>query len=114
MPENTRLELHPIKGRCVIANRAFKAGDIILVNDVLICPFLPEAHALNAWVMWWTDTEDCIALGHINLLNHSETKNCTIENLYPEKQKKLIAITDIAEGEELTIHYDCKLWFTPV
>ena len=116
-PENDGLVIvrDKVKGRCVIANRDFKKGELITVNHVITYPFLPEGSRLLIWSMWWTNKEDCLALGYINLLNHSEKyPNVCITNDYRNKMKRLYADRDIVKGEELLISYACELDFKPV
>jgi SET domain-containing protein len=63
------------------------------------------------WSMEWTDTEDALALGNINLLNHDENPNCRIENDFENMTKSVYSKRFINIDEELTIDYDCPLWF---
>lgn len=92
----------------------FDYGDLIAVNPVIVYPCLGTAHRLQAWAMDWRDTEDAIAPGVINLLNHKTRSSCRLENDYKRMEKRLYAKRPIARGEELTISYACELWFTPV
>jgi len=100
------------KGRCVIAERMFHYGECIMCNYVITTPIKHEG--FSDWIMEWNDYENAIALGHINLLNHSDDPNCMIRNDYEFMHKSLYALRDIKEGEELTVKYKCKLWFKPV
>lgn len=105
------LKEHPIKGKCVHLSVACKNGDLIDVNHVITYPFLPEGHKLLDWSMEWTETEDALALGLMNLLNHSSNSNCYLINDYETKTKRLYAKRDLLPDEELTITYACELWF---
>lgn len=98
------------KGRCVFAGRDFEEGDLILENHVITYPFLDD-HKLLEYSMAWTDDEDALALGYINLLNHSETPNCKIVDDIDAKIKRLYASSPITRDAELTIRYKCQLWF---
>ena len=110
----TYIKMHPIKGRCVHSAHRFSAGRMIEKNPVITFPFLPEGYPLLEYAMQWSDTEDCIALGNINLINHSENPNCSVENYIAGQAKLLHAERDILQDEELTIKYKRKLWFEPV
>ena len=101
------------KGRCVHAAVRYKKGTLIMTNPVITYPFMSEDSPLSEYSMAWSNTEDCLALGHINLLNHSDTPNCRIKDCMPEGTKLLYALRDIAINEELTVKYRCPLWFKP-
>ncbi len=108
---NVYIKRHPVKGRCVHASRKILAGELIEENHVITYPFLEKGNKILDWSMEWTDTEDALALGNINLLNHSEDSNCGIENDFVNMTKRVYANFDIEKDEELTIHYGCELWF---
>jgi SET domain-containing protein len=61
--------------------------------------------------MEWTEGTEAIALGNINLLNHSVLSNVSLTNDFVNLTKSIHAKRDIKLGEELTLNYDCKLWF---
>lgn len=105
------VKLHSVKGRCVHASRKISAGELIEENHVITYPLLEEGSKILDWSMEWTDTEDALALGNINLLNHDEDSNCRIENDFVNMTKRVYANRNIEKDEELTIHYDCELWF---
>jgi len=110
---NVMITHHPIKGRCVIAVRPFKKSERIETNHVLIFPILPSNNKLMDWAMEWNKKEDAIALGNINLLNHSKKPNVTVKNNYRAKTKSIYAVRNIKKGEELVTNYECPLWFKP-
>lgn len=111
---NVIIAKDPKKGRMVIANRDFEKDEMIEYNHVLTYPFLPNEHPLLDWSMEWSDTEDALALGHINLLNHSEQSNVYLVNDFKEMTKTMYAKKAIKKDEELIINYDCELWFDVV
>ena len=106
--------MHPIKGRCVHAARDFKKGELIETNPVIVYGPLPEDHELQSWSMWWTEKEDAIALGNLNLLNHSTTPNVSLSDDHVKMTKTIYAKREISKGEELTLDYGCDLWFDVV
>lgn len=107
---------HNIKGFCVVA-----AFPIAKDEEIGVCPVslmkigdIKKTSELDMYPMYWTKRRDCIAFGFINLLSHSDHSNVRLKR---DRKNKLIyawAIEDIKKGHELTIHYECKLWFTPI
>ena len=95
------------KGRGVVAELHLKAGDVIEVAPVAI---IPQAQS-NDYVFPWDDTHYAIAFGKISLCNHSYEPNCYWVLDDRHQTITLIAAKDIGDGEELTIPYNCKLWF---
>lgn len=99
------------KGICVIANRSFKKGEIITQNVVI-----PVSNTDKLSEPWRMDSGsknyDVIALGEIQLMNHDENSNVSIERkpkLFTASAKR-----DISVGEELCIDYLCPLWFKSI
>ena len=54
-----------------------------------------------------------IALGYVSLLNHSYTPNSDFTHHIDEQMIDIVALHDIAAGEEITIDYKMTLWFDP-
>lgn len=105
----------PEKGRGVIACNHINAGQVIAEDPIFEIPndynYPPEIDNMR---MSWNETHDVIALGITNLLNHSPNSNVTIFDDFKNRTKSVIAKRDIEEGEELTINYECDLWFDVV
>ena len=104
------------KGFCVLAGKNLKKGELITTCPVslMIPGDILKTSLLDVYPMAWSKKNDCIAFGTINLLNHAKITNTTLKR---DKKHNLImayAKTDVKKGEELTISYACKLWFTPV
>ena len=113
--KNTYITLHPIVGNCVRANNSFRKDEIIEVNNVIPVEYSSiENSSLKDYSMSWTNDLDCISLGNIQLLNHSENPNCYILNIIDSKTKMLCAKRDIKKDEHLTINYDRPLGFDPI
>jgi SET domain-containing protein len=55
-----------------------------------------------------------VALGFASLLNHSGDPNCRIVRHIEALAIDVIALHDIAAGEELRIDYGMTLWFEPL
>ena len=124
-----RIAHFPGRGRGVVADRAIRAGELVERSPVLVIPHEDRAAAdatiVFTYVFMWehgTVEEDlykhegrsAIALGYTSLLNHSYTPNCEFIRHIDALAIDLVALRDIAEGEELTIDYQMTLWFVPV
>lgn len=116
------------RGRGVVADAPLRQGQLLERSPVLVIPHADRAAAdrsiVFTYVFMWehgTVEEDlyrhegraAIALGLTSLLNHSYAPNCTFVRHIDELLIDLVALRDIAEGEELTIDYQMTLWFTP-
>jgi hypothetical protein len=116
------------RGRGVLADAPIGKGELVERSPVLVIPHQDRAAVDGTIVftyvfMWEHDTieEDlyrhegraAIALGFTSLLNHSYAPNCTFIRHIDEFVIDLVALRDIAPGEELTIDYQMTLWFTP-
>ena len=123
-----RIADFPGRGRGVVADRAIRAGELVERSPVLVIPpqdrAAADATVVFTYVFMWehgTIEEDlykhegrsAIALGYTSLLNHSYTPNCEFIRHIDEFAIDLVALRDIAEGEELTIDYQMTLWFVP-
>lgn len=101
------------KGRCVVATQDIPKDTEIIRNEIIKMSYNKiKDSELDNYSMAWNDNFDCIALGHINLLNHSSTNNnINIHRDYTNEQIIATAKKDIKKGEELLICYECPLWF---
>ena len=54
-----------------------------------------------------------LGLGVLTLCNHSSRPCARVERNHARLTLDLIAITPIGRGEEITIDYNCDLWFEP-
>jgi uncharacterized protein len=116
------------RGRGVVADRGIRAGELVERSPVLVIPHgdrpATDGSIVFTYVFMWehgTVEEDlyrhegrsAIALGYTSLLNHSYAPNCEFVRHIDELMIDLVALRDIAAGEELTIDYQMTLWFTP-
>jgi SET domain-containing protein len=95
--------------RGVLASEAIRKGAIVERCPIILFPTSEEAcldqTTLGKYYYEWTKDYSCIALGLGALYNHSETPNMTVHYSYRTKEIIFRAVRDIAEGEELTFHY---------
>lgn len=120
---NDRLEIRaiPHKGRGVFTCAPIAAGTIIEIAPVIILPAV-ECATFNRTVLhdyyfhWDGDRQGegrgALALGLLTLCNHSSRPRARVERNHDRRTLDLIAIADIAAGEEITIEYG-ELWFAP-
>jgi len=80
-------------------------------------PLLDQT-TLHDYYFQWDDGPEhegrgAVALGHVSLCNHSRRPNARVWRNEARDTLELIALAPIAAGEEITIDYDCTLWFAP-
>jgi uncharacterized protein len=108
----------PGKGRGVFAARDIKRGEIIETAPVILMPDENvewiEKTALADYYYLWGESQIALALGWGSLYNHSPSANVSF---YPDTDTTTMiyrARRRIRKDEELTIDYECILWFDPV
>ncbi len=119
---NDRLEIRSDqgKGRGVFATAAIAAGTLIEAAPVIVVP--PEQCALldrtvlhDYYFRWNGDAESAgsgaVALGLVALCNHSRRPRARVRRNLAQGTLDLVALAAIAAGEEITIDYNCPLWF---
>jgi SET domain-containing protein len=100
------------KGRGVVAQRRFRAGETIERPPVIVIS--PEELALirktklaSYYYEWGADCrQGAIALGFGSLYNHSYDPNARFVFHEDEECLEFIALCDIEPGEEITINYN--------
>jgi hypothetical protein len=81
------------------------------------CPAI-ERTILHDYYFHWDGDADgegrgAVALGLVTLCNHSRRPNARVRRNFAHETLDLIAVTPIAAGNEVTIDYNCPLWFEP-
>lgn len=109
-------------GRGVFATRDIEKGELIEEAPVIVVPY-KERKYLKKTIMseyyfnWGEHTDAAIALGFGSLYNHSYTPNATFTNNLVNQTIDFYAISNIKEGDEITINYNgdpddkSPLWF---
>ena len=116
------------RGRGVVAERPIRAGELIERSPVIVVPAedrrAVDGSNVGSYIFMWehgSTGEDiycqegrvAVVLGYASLVNHSSDPNCRFVRYIEAQALDLIAIRDIAAGEELTFDYGMTLWFTP-
>jgi hypothetical protein len=110
----------PGKGRGVVAREAIAADETVERSPVLPLALKDsECPGLNDYGMAWEENFDqptpgrecCIGLGYLSLYNHGDAPNARLEHHYDCDEISVIALRDIAPGEEIVYDYMVPLWF---
>lgn len=115
-----RLEIRadPAKGRGLFARLPIGAGALIETAPVIIVP-AAECAQLDRTILhdyyfrWDAAGSGAVALGLLALCNHSRRPRARVRCNHARRTLDLIALAAIAAGDEITIDYDCPLWFAP-
>ena len=121
---NERLEIRsdPAKGRGIFVREAIAAGTLIQAAPVIVvpaaqCPLLDRTILHDYYFHWDGDPDGegrgAVALGLVALCNHSRRPNARIRRNFAQDTLDLVALVPIAPGDEVTIDYNCPLWFEP-
>ncbi len=120
--DNDRVEIRsdPGKGRGVFATAAIAAGTLIESAPVVIVPAeqcaLLDRTILHDYYFDWDGGPGhagtgAVALGVVSLCNHSRRPRARVRRNLVKSTLDLVALTAIAAGDEITIDYNCPLWF---
>jgi uncharacterized protein len=121
---NDRLEIRndPQKGRGVFASAPIAAGTVIEAAPVVIVPpsqlKLLDQTILHDYYFEWNDApggegSGAVALGLVALCNHSRRPRARVRRNVAQGTLDLVALLPIEAGDEVTIDYNCPLWFAP-
>jgi SET domain-containing protein len=121
---NDRLEIRsdPAKGRGIFARTPIPAGTLIEAAPVIIvpaehCELLDQTIVHDYYFHWDGDPDGegsgAIPLGLVSLCNHSRRPRARVKRNHAQETLDLVALVPIAAGDEITIDYNCPLWFDP-
>jgi uncharacterized protein len=119
---NDRIEIRgdPLKGLGIFARRPIRAGTLIEAAPVIIVPAadcrLLDRTILHDYYFRWDSGPDgaghgAMPLGLVALCNHSRRPRARVRRNLAQQTLDLIALAPIAAGDEVTIDYNCPLWF---
>ena len=124
--DNDRLEIRsdPLKGRGVFTSAPIAAGTVIEAAPVIIipakdCPLIDQTILHDYYFHWDGDPDGgpggegrgAVALGLVALCNHSRRPRARVRRNFAQGTLDLVALVPIAAGDEVTIDYNCPLWF---
>ena len=106
------------KGLGVFAQKRFVKDETIEQAPVLILPnpqweFLEQTVLRNHY-WYWNENAMAFSLGYGAFYNHSTDPNARIVRKFDENIMEFVALRDIEVDEEITVDYDCPLWFEVV
>jgi hypothetical protein len=106
----------PDRGRGVVAMEPIRRGELLEATAVIPITSIDSptrSSPLFDYPFAWDEPpyEEAIVLGLASLINHSATPNATLRRDYARRVLRVVALTDIAAGAEITYDYDCPLWF---
>jgi SET domain-containing protein len=110
------------KGRGVVAVRACPAGTEVERSPVIVVPqsdLLVRAGGrtvFDEYLLYWSDEpgrEIAMGGGLLMFYNHSDRPNVEFHTGPEPETMSVIALRDLAAGEELTYDYEVELWFRP-
>lgn len=104
------------RGRGVIAAGPIAKGTLLEAAPVIRMrpqDRVSRGHALFDYTFAWDQPpyDEAIALGLVSLVNHSDRPNATIRPDYASLALRLIALADVAAGQEIAFDYGVALWF---
>ena len=106
------------KGRGVFAAKPIRKGDIVEAAPVIVIPDedvdLIDQTAMADYYFKWGESHFALVLGYGSLYNFSELPNLSFEVDLINEVMIYRAIKSIKKDQELTVHYQCDLWFKPV
>lgn len=106
------------KGRGIFARTPIEVGALLERAPVILVP-AAERSALDQTIVhdyyfqWGVTGMAAVALGLVSLCNHSRRPRARVRRNDEDATLDLIARLPIAAGEEVTIDYNCRLWFHP-
>lgn len=106
-----------LRGKCILAAKNFKAGDIIFKCPVIIFQNWQnlEGTELNDYYYLYDENRDlcCFVTGMACFLNHSSRPNAQKSFDYEKELFICRAVSDIAINEEILIRYN-TVWFQEI
>ena len=116
--KNLRVKSAAEKGRGVFAANPIRKGAIVEAAPVILIPDEDidwiDKTAIADYYFKWGESHFALVLGYGSLYNFSETPNLSFEADLKNQVMIFRAIRSIQKDRELTIHYQCDLWFDAV
>jgi len=92
-------------GKGVFTDKFISRGSLIVENPVIPYTYSKiEKSELKDYSMAWSNKHDCLAMGLINFMNHSEKPNIYLKRFKKYGTIRAYAKRNIQYGEELRFH----------
>ena len=105
------------RGKCIVAARDFKAGEVIFKSPVIVFKNWQglEETELKDYYYLYDETRDlcCFVTGMACFLNHSSRPNAVKHFDYEKEMFACLAAADIPKYEEILIKYNF-VWFNEI
>lgn len=102
------------RGRGVFTLNAIPEGCEIIRGYVsLIERKWFDENPIGNFPLAWDEKFHALVWSAVSLINHSDTPNAKVEREAEHKLIRLVALSDIKAGEEITYDYKVPLWFEP-
>jgi hypothetical protein len=111
-----------VRGRGIFTREPIAAASLIDAAPVIVIPAHECARldrtVLHDYYFHWDGDPDgvgrgAVALGLVSLCNHAARPRARVVRNIEQRTLDLVAIETIGAGEEITIDYNCPLWFEP-
>ncbi|WP_437673616.1 SET domain-containing protein [Sorangium sp. So ce131] len=112
----TKLSIGSSEGRGlgVFARAPIAQGETVERTPVIVLPDpqweLLEKTSLHEYYFLWGEDAVAIATGFGMLYNHTSDPNARLVRHVGSRELEVVAVRDIAQGEEVTVHYE-SVWF---
>ncbi len=99
-------------GKGVFTSEFIRKNTVVEVSPVIVMSHqerqLLDKTLLHDYIFEWGNRNKkcCMAIGYVPLYNHSYNSNCEYEMEFDKDIISVIAVKDIAAGEELFINYN--------
>jgi SET domain-containing protein len=112
----------PVKGRGIFATGKIAAGTVIEEAPVVVlsaadCAALDRTILYEYYFHWDGDPDGdgrgALGLGLVTLCNHSSRPKARVTRNLDRDTLSLVALLPLDAGDEVTIDYNCALWFEP-
>jgi len=98
----------------ISAGAVIEAAPVIIISDA-DCAALDRTILHDYYFHWDGDPDGvgrgAVALGLVSLCNHARRPRARVRRNLAQNTLDLLALTRIEAGDEITIDYNCALWF---
>jgi SET domain-containing protein len=102
--------------RACPAGTELERSPVIVVPEADLLVRVGDRTVLDQYLLYWSDEpgRECVMGGGLLMFyNHSDRPNVEFRTGPEPETMSVVALRDVAAGEELTYDYGITLWFTP-